>query len=359
MENNLELKSFLERAENIAIFVSPDQTNVDAFSGAVSLFYILKKIGKIVNLFPKIIPIRLASLSQPLLNIKNYILTINTKGKRVSNLYYEKTDDTIKISIAFNSGEFKEEDFTAASKRSELNAIVSLNFQSLKDVEKFASIQGVSINNSPIFNIDNSKLNELFGKINLIEVNQSISTIVCSFIRSFDQDLFDKNIATLLALGLISFARKNSFSQKALKEINFLEKIGVNWKKIISYFFGDNNLPKVKLLEKSLEGLSVEKVPYIFLKKNDFEETGASQKDLAFVIENLKSELTKLPSCLLLWESHLSDPKIGGVFYSSQNNVNQSIKTLFNGQSKGNGVLFKTSRLKPEAIKKEIFQLIQ
>ena len=357
MENIQEIKRLIEEAENILIFTSQDQHNIDAFSSAVALFAILKKIGKDVKLLPIIIPIRLTSLAQPLLNIKNYTLTINIKNKNISNLYYEKKNNELKLSITSDSNEITKDDLVVMPKSQHPEAIISIGLQSLKDTESLNN-QQLSIDNLPILNIDNAPTNELFGQKNIVETDKPISAMVCSLIESIDIDLFDKDIASLLMLGLISSAHQDNISKEVLEKMSFLKKIGIAWEKITAYFFDDNQSPKIKLLEKTLNKLSIEKVPYVFLKKDDFEDTNTSPKDLGFIVQNLKDSLMKLPSCLLLWENHFSEPKIGGIFYSPQDTINQKIKSLFNGQLKGKGVLFINEYTNPELIKKEIFKTL-
>jgi nanoRNase/pAp phosphatase (c-di-AMP/oligoRNAs hydrolase) len=361
MEETSKAIEFLEPLENILIF-SKSQNNPDVLGSALSLSYTLKKMARIVNLSLPPIPCQFASFFLPLLRSKNFIVELNLKGKKFSEVYYEKRDDKLKFSINTKEGEIEEGDislFLPEKLNHQPEAAVVLG------VEKREKLQNLYKNNFslppeiPILNIDNSPRNERFGKVNLVD-NQPLSAITFNIIRSLDENLINQDIATLLILGIIDFSRKEILKEEVLKVFFWLKEKGIKWEKIIDYYYPQKRgLPQINLLKKFLAGLGLEKIPYIFFKKEDFQKTKSSPRDLGFVIEKIKLEILKLPSCLLLWETSSSNPKIGGIFYSPNPQKNKLVQRCFQGAIKGEGVLFKTELKEFESVKQKVLEITQ
>lgn len=339
-------KNLIEKSQNILILPSPELQG-DSLGSALALFYTLKKLGKNANVKIGDVPEKFKFL------INNYspsgrdfIISINTEDKEISQMRYEKNGKDLKIYLALNRGQFSHEDVSFAPLLGQESALIhydlliSIGAQSLENIpQNFWSL--------PILNIDNQPRNENFGEVNLIEMTSSLAEIATNLIKSIDdQNSFDKETATCLLTGVIWSSqnfRNPKTRPKTFETSAFLIEKGADHQEIIQRLYKQKNISQIKLLGKILEKLIFYEPKEIYsasVKESDFQECQASSRDLAFVLEELKFHFRHLPNLLILWESHASPPLTKGIFYSPNYDLAGKILENFEGASKGSGVLF-------------------
>lgn len=119
--------------------------------------------------------------------------------------------------------------------------------------------------------------------------------------------------------------------------------------------------PKIKLLARALNKIEFEKKKQLYsisLTSNDFCFSNANQKDLGFILEELTTNTWRLPSLLLLWETHSSSLSIRGVFYTPKKDWLKKLLENFEGNRKGKGILFSISEKSLESAKEKILTLL-
>ncbi|MBI1866305.1 MAG: hypothetical protein HYS02_00885, partial [Candidatus Staskawiczbacteria bacterium] len=110
--NDLEqAKQLIGEAKNI--YVIPSESNEpESIASALALFYTLKELNKNVNLIIENLPEKLMFLIPSLDFIaypKNLVISVPRKIADVSQIYYEKNDEALKIHLTIDKGNVKKE----------------------------------------------------------------------------------------------------------------------------------------------------------------------------------------------------------------------------------------------------------
>jgi len=306
MENYEQAKKLIQESKNINIL--PTQNlRADSFSASVALFYALKKLNKKVSLILDNAPNEFRFLTQN--SQKNssfkedFIISINEKKTKVSEVSYEKTENELKIYLKTPNGEMiRKEDIYLENNNfiqdklfSHSDLLITLGVKSFAEVE-----DGFQNNFSNILNIDNQAENMEFGKVNLKEMpNIMLSDIIVKLLRVIRQDSYEEN--------------------------NYLES------------------PQSLLFEKILKKVKIKgekNIACVVLKDKDFEETNSYPSDLSFSLAKLKNEFPSISDFLILWQEEDSPIITKCIFYSPSNILGEKILERFEGKQKGNGILF-------------------
>lgn len=161
------------------IYLIPSESP-EAIASALALFYTLKELGKNVNIIIENLPESLKFLSPSLDFIsypKNFVISIPNKVAGISQIFYEKNDDALKIHLTLESGNIKKDNisFYFSEIKPDLIITIGVKDYALELSNKLNSF-GFLLD-SPILNVDNSKDNKNFGKINLVE-EKSLAEII-------------------------------------------------------------------------------------------------------------------------------------------------------------------------------------
>jgi len=369
MEDFKKIKEAVHAAGEISI-LTPKNPSRDATGAALALFFSLKSIDKLVNL-PTVSKIP-QELSEPGQENKKKTFLISL-AKEISEIYYEKKDGKVNLYLKPKTGEIEIKDLSfktvsdrpkndlrdPSGRRSDLVIAVGLpNFQDIEDIVE-ESPDKYSLD-MKIINLDNSKTNQKYADFNLVKDFPSLSQVCAYFLKNTDADLVGKDAADSLIYG-IKDPETLGIAPRDLPFLGWLMKNG-----------GDPNLmldeklqtPSAghRLLAQALQKIEAfdQNLYSCLLTEEDFKTAQASSKDIGFAIEELKAHF-KAPSCLILWESgnSLGRKKIIGVFYSDKEQTVKKLGQLFNGQVKGNGVLFSAKASDLKSAQKEILDLVK
>ncbi len=206
MENINEAKQLLNEAKNIYLIPSDKP---EAVVATLALFYTLKNLGKNVNTIIENIPENLKFLSPSLDFVsypKNFVISIPNKVANISQIFYEKNDEALKIHLTVENGNIKKDNiaFYFAETKPDLIITTGVKDYSAELSGKLNSF-GFLLD-SPILNIDNGQENKKFGKINLIE-NLSLAEMILGL-----DEKMDNNIAKCVLAGIVLYTdnfRKN------------------------------------------------------------------------------------------------------------------------------------------------------
>ena len=306
MENYEQARKLIQESKNINILPAQN-LRADSFSASVALFYALKKLDKKVSLILDNAPDEFRFLTQN--SEKNsslkedFIISINEKKTKVSQVSYEKTENELKIYLKTSNGKmirrediyFKDNNFVQDKLFSRSDLLITLGVKSCAEIED--SFQN---NFSNILNIDNQTENTEFGKINLKEgPDTMLSDMIVKLLRIIKQDSYEKN--------------------------NYLGS------------------PQSLLFEKILKKVKIKgekNIACIILENRDFEETNSHSSDLSFSLTKLKNEFPSIRDFLILWQEEDSPIITKCIFYSPSNILGEKILERFEGKQKGNGILF-------------------
>jgi len=340
MEEVLKAKNSIENAKNIGILTKTDASD-DAIGATLALFFALKNNNKKVFFPCPEIPGKINSL---LGGKEQKRLRISFK-EDVSEVYYEKNDKGIDIYLTPRDGEAGEESFSykVVSGTEQLSPenpeaydlLLTVGIGEFGDVESLCFDNLDQLYGCTVINIDTDLNNQNYGEINLIEDSQAISQKVSCMIKEFGPEYMNKDVANFLLYGLTTSA-KNIKNKKNIPTIRWLFKHGGDLNLL------DSKSPQMKLLELVLKNINYIEEKNIYsssLSEKNLFDSGATSKDLAFVVEKVKN-FFKLPSFLLLWESRTSPLSVKGIFYSDKKLQVERVASNFKGVSKGNGAMF-------------------
>jgi len=177
MENISETKQIIADSKNIYLVTSQEQ---EAITSTLALFYTLKDLGKNVNLVIDALPENLKFLAPSLDFIsypKNFVVSIPNNIAQISQIYYEKNSDALKIHLTLEGGSIKKDNISFYFSEAKPDLIITIG---IKDYQKELAGRLNSFGfllDSPILNIDNGQDNQKFGKINLLG-ESSLSEII-------------------------------------------------------------------------------------------------------------------------------------------------------------------------------------
>lgn len=244
MENTEQAKQFITDSKNICIV--PDQ-EPQAIICALALFYTLKELNKNVNLiiedFPKNLSFLIPSLdfiSYP----KNFIISIPNKASNISQIYYEKNDDSLKIHLTLRGDPIKKDDVSFYFSAEKPDVVITLG------IKDYNSLLAEKLNpfgfllDSPVLNIDaleesgNEQNNKNFGKINLLE-NNSITETIFNLIKNINPDSVKKETAACLLAGIVIYTEnfKNKITADIFEVAGSLMKNGADLKEIVNNIY--------------------------------------------------------------------------------------------------------------------------
>jgi nanoRNase/pAp phosphatase (c-di-AMP/oligoRNAs hydrolase) len=207
----------------------------------LALFYTLKDLGKNVNLIIETLPENLKFLTPSLDFIsypKNFVISIPNKVAGISQVFYEKNDEALKIHLTLENGNIKKENIAFYFAEAKPDLIITLG---IKDYSQELSDKLNSFGfllDSPILNIDNVKENKKFGKINLLE-DFSLTEIIFNLTKDLNAGLIKKELATCLLSGIVIETEnfKKNITAEIFEIAGGLMKNGADLKQIINNIY--------------------------------------------------------------------------------------------------------------------------
>jgi len=209
-----EAKNLISQAKNIYL-IPVESSNPEAITSALSLFYTLSEAGKNVNIITENFPEYLEFLTPSVDFIsypKNFIISIPSSLANISQIYYEKNDDSLKIHLTVDKGIVKKDDVSFYFAESNPDLVITFG---IKDYQKALEDKLNSFGfllGADILNIDSGTENKNFGKINLVTDKLTISEVVLGL-----SDQVSQKAADCLMAGLI--VRTDNFKNSVTPEI--------------------------------------------------------------------------------------------------------------------------------------------
>lgn len=358
MEKFQEAKNLIEQSQNITVLPSPEFQK-DSFPAALGLFYSLKKLGKNVKLLAENYPARFEFLvdGKPAAETNfNFLLSIKEVGAEFSELFYEKTTDGLNLFLKTKGGELTKENICLQPLRPQNPLYLQNATEDLLITIGIARPEKAEMplaqSNIPILNIDIDPKNEAYGEANLIvPVAASFSEIVFDVICQDERSLLDEQSANCLLAGII-YATQNlqnpRITAQALEKISCLSKIGASLPIIREALYGVLEKGALAIFFRLLNKMQLDEqsaLAWAVLGLKDFEETGSSPKNLRLALQKLASGAFPLQNFLVLWEQASSPIFVRGVFYSPNRDLVEKMWINFEGERKGDGVLFRVEAL--------------
>jgi hypothetical protein len=232
-----EAQQIISDSKNICLI--PSQVP-EAITSALALFYTLKELGKNVNLIIETIPENLKFLAPSLDFIsypKNFVISVPNRIADISQIYYEKNDEAVKIFLTLESGNVKKDDISFYFSETKPDLVVTLGIKDYSDQLKNKLNSFGFLLDSPVLNIDSAETgepeNKKFGKINAIG-ESSLSETIIEIIKSGGEDKIKKDIARCVLSGIVIHTDnfKNKITADIFEIAGSLMKKGADLKEI-------------------------------------------------------------------------------------------------------------------------------
>jgi hypothetical protein len=365
LEDTNEAKKIISESKNICII--PSQTNdAESVACALALFYTLKEFGKNVNLIIDELPGKFNFLVPSLDFIslpKNFVISIPNKKADVSQIYYEKNSDDLKIHLSLSNGHIKKDDISFYFSEAKPDVIITVGIKDFSaQLIKKLNFYGFLME-SPILNIDSSsptgENNKSFGKVNLLE-DSSLAEIVLGLIGSIDENLIKKEAATCLLTALIIFYEnfKSTKTSPTMFDVaSLLIKKGADHQQINNNLYKTSSPAQTKFLTQIFKNLNVEenkKISYSAISSDDFQNFNS--EEAASAVDYIKTSFLEPNNLLVLWKSHGSGQKVNGFFYSKNKDLINSIWRVYQGDLKNNWIFLSIENSDIEQVKNKILE---
>lgn len=245
---------------------------------------------------------------------RDFIISLDLKEAIPDSVSYRylKEANSLSLIVTLKSGRLERDSISVEEAKSKFDLIFILDTPSLRHLGDFYTQNNDFFYQSPIINIDHHPQNDLFGKVNLVDLTAtSTSEILVSLLESLGQgneQLIDPEIATALLLGIIfdtqSFQNQNT-TPKALTVAAQLYAAGALKEKIIECLYKTKPLSALKLWGKVLFAIEQDpqsKIIWSKIKKSDFLETSSSEADINALLLELLRKAKNASLCLILFE---------------------------------------------------------
>ncbi len=241
MEKLDEAKQLISEAKNICII--PSENNEESISSALALFYTLKELGKNVNLLLEEFPEKLKFLLPSLDYIsypKNFVISIPQKTAEISQVYYEKNDEGLKIHLTLDKGNIKKDNISFYFSEAKPDATITLGLQDFgNELREKLNPYGFLLD-SPVINIDNRQDNKNFGKINIIQ-DSALADMALSLVKNPHIESIKEKAALCFLAGIAIYTENfgnNKTSPEIFETASLLMRRGADLNQIRKNLYG-------------------------------------------------------------------------------------------------------------------------
>lgn len=198
-----EAKKLIGESKNICLVPGQEPESI---SCALALFYTLKELGKNVNFICDTLPENfkfmvpsLDFISSP----RNLVISIPNNMADISQIYYEKGEDSLKIHLTVGRGNIKKENVSFYFAEPKPDLVITVGVQDFKEMLSNKLNSFGFLLDSPVLNIDNKQNNQNFGIINLTG-NCPLAEITAALAKG-DGGAFSKETAKCLLASLVCY----------------------------------------------------------------------------------------------------------------------------------------------------------
>lgn len=141
-----------------------------------------------------------------------------------------------------------------------------------------------------LLNIDHHPTNNGFGAVNVIRADAAATVEILHDIIEQAGLAFDKECATAIYTGLLTDTggfRYSNTSPRVMEIASYMLAQGVSGHQLADHLLEKMTMPKLKLLQRSLNSLtftSDQKIGWLYIGKNDMTETGAVPEDIEGIV---------------------------------------------------------------------------
>jgi len=342
-----QIIDLIKRSNRILVLPSAP-IDGDSIGSALSLYIILKKLGKEVMVASsETLPDLLGFLPKTnvinpsLLSSKDFIISLDTRKVKISEIKSDVEENRVNIIITPKDGRFSENDISFNEGQEQYDLIITVDTADLKQLRKIYEDNMEMFHEIPVINIDHHISNEHYGKINYVDIMSAATTELLlplfeKMEEAFEIELVDEDVATLLLTGIItdtgSFQNSNT-TPKAFAHSAQLIAYGARQQEIIQHIYKTKQLSQLKLWGRVLSKIQTDekyKIVWSSVSQQDFRDTESTEDQTGDIIDELMTNAPGAEIVLLLKEK--SNGTISGSIRTTSPEIDASnIAEMFGG----------------------------
>ncbi len=369
----LKAADLINKAQRILI-TSQKSPRGDALASALALAASLDNLGKDaylvipngVNGRWQFLP-QLEKIKPTLAATRPLIIKVSITAGEIAEARFEETDAALYFVINPEKTPLSAAAVSIETHAEPFDLVITLGVAELEQLEELMNEDARLLYDTSILNIDNQSENNTFGEFNLVQLTaSSLAEITQELILALNikPDESSGETATLLLAGLISATQ--NFQDVRTTPDSFqtaadLIKQGADQQLIIKNLYRTKPLNALKLWGKAMINLEFDPVTEMALAKlapDDFEETVTSNKDVSFVIEEMRTNLAKAKTLALLWQAEPSAPVSGYVECANPERLDL-LQSTFGGSLKNHHLIFQSENAALEEVAEQVSQLVK
>ncbi|MFA5134937.1 MAG: DHH family phosphoesterase [Patescibacteria group bacterium] len=309
----------IKKSANIVI-VLPKNPSTDAVASGLGLFLALEKVNKkvrvVCNEFSlppshQFLP-KSGEIHSDLSALRKFIITLDLSRTKVRELSYDISNNSkLNIYVTPKDGFFEPRDVSTSASAYEYDLIITLDSPNLESLGKIYDDNTEFFYHTPLINIDHNPSNEYFGEINSVDlVATSTSEIIFELIRQLNGGAMDEYIATSLLTGIISKTKSfqsTTVTPRSLAISSLLIENGARRDDIIKHLYRTKTISTLKLWGRALARLKTDldgRLVWSLLNNQDFEKSGAGERELEGVVDELIVNTPDAEIIVLIYESN-------------------------------------------------------
>jgi hypothetical protein len=335
------IKNLISRSENILI-VPAHPNEPESFNASLALASILNNMGKNANVAQ--------NNTLPSGGDSEYKahITIDTQGREISQIYYEKEKDSLNIFIDYKNTPLCHEDISITNdqKPASYDLIFTIGVENLATLDEFTEENFKLFYERPIINISNILSTETFGQINIIE-DSPLSQLIASTALPFGKKLFTSEVKDLLQQSASAYLQKSGNHQKLVSILEFLANTDLASEPICKTPIASaphlppNNI--ARLIARAMERMEIDlrsNIPFFFIDDNDFADTGTNIKDVALIASHIKqNQRLQFPGFAIVWQKPNNKNTFDALLYFKDQEKTKDVWRLVGGESRGGALL--------------------
>ncbi|MCR4280285.1 MAG: hypothetical protein NUV82_02575 [Candidatus Komeilibacteria bacterium] len=301
LDQNQTIIDRVRDAQNI-LLVSKRAYNGDDLSSLLAWYNFLrsqnKQVDAVIDSFAirehyKFLP-QWEGVKTGLDKLKKFTIAIGIDRDNLDELNYDARDRELLIHITPKQGFIDYQNIHFRSTEFKYDLVITIGTQDYEALGNLYREHADFFYQIPVINIDVHQLNEQFGDINKVDITKTaVAELSFELMRAINPSLIDKNVATCLLTGILNATRSfrtANVDPNTLQLASDLINIGADRQYIVEQLFHRKSVAMLKLWGRVLARLQADsqyKIVWSAINESDFVRSGASEKDLPGVIEEL------------------------------------------------------------------------
>lgn len=281
---------------------------------------------------------------------RNVVIHIDISQKPIKQISYTKDGAFLNINISpAENTTLDESDVHVKSGKCKYDLIVTVGLQGLEDLGENFQNNTSFFFETPIINIDKHPSNEGYGEVNILELtSSSCSEIAANILRSWDEALLTKSVATSLLCGIIlstnNFQNVRTTPNALFCSANLMSK-EADQQSIIKNAFKTKPFELLKIWGVALNRLQLKeegKIGCITLTSKDFEETKSSPRAIPLILSEIRNNFSSAEILMIFWDAQEGNFGLINTAHEAQVEI---INKSIDGERRGKNLFMKTASL--------------